>query len=282
MRILSAASSFAHPRSLPLLALACALGCVHAPLAGCSVMKQANAEASVAASATVSEAPSVSAETANGFIEVRKGGEQLTVQALIRATTQARADAVAVNTVTTDDGSVRITLDWPGGKRESNEGASLVITLPEASSLELRSSNGRIEVGPGFAASQAMLVSSNGAILVSDFAGKVFADTSNGRIELLDVNGANADTSNGAINVVLRDSAKGPVTLDTSNGAISLTFGSSLEGTIDLDTSNGSISVQAPRATSVSLDRSSGKVVLSAGGTSVLDTSNGSITVKQR
>jgi len=245
-------------------------------------MKQANAEASGAASATVSEAPSVYAETANGSIEVREGGEQLTVQALVRATTQARADAVAVNTLTTDDGSVRITLDWPGGKRESNEGASLVITLPEASSLELRSSNGRIEVGPGFAASHAMLASSNGAILVSDFAGKVSADTSNGRIELLDVNGAYADTSNGTINVVLRDSAKGPVTLDTSNGAISLTFGSGLEGTIDLDTSNGSITVQAPRAKSVSLDRSSGKVVLSAGGTSVLDTSNGSITVKQR
>jgi DUF4097 and DUF4098 domain-containing protein YvlB len=222
------------------------------------------------------------AETANGSIEVRKGGEQLTVQATIRATTQARADAVAVNTLVGSDGSVRITLDWPEGKRVGNEGASLVITLPEAGSLELRSSNGQLHVGPGFAASQATLDTSNGSIVVSDFAGSVTADTSNGRIELLDVGGAYADTSNGSITVALRESAKGPVTLDTSNGSISLTYGAGLQGTLDLDTSNGSISVSAPRASSVAIGRSSGKVVLGAGGTSVLDTSNGSITVKQR
>jgi DUF4097 and DUF4098 domain-containing protein YvlB len=225
---------------------------------------------------------SVAATTQNGTIEVRRGGDQVVVEADIRARSQARADAVTVNTITQANGSVQVSLDWPDGGRKDGEGASLVITLPQASSFDLRTSNGRIEIAGGFAAASALLETSNGSIIVSDFAGVVNANTSNGRVTLDLVGGANVDTSNGAINVVLRDDAAGPVTLDTSNGSISLSVGPSFVGSVSLDTSNGSLSVQAPKAQRVTLDRTDGTVDFGAGGKSVLDTSNGSITLKQR
>jgi DUF4097 and DUF4098 domain-containing protein YvlB len=239
-------------------------------------------QASVVAKAPTTTSPKVWAATENGSITVVQGGSELSVQAEVRAQTQARADQVAVRTVTESDGTMRIEVQWPEGGRQNNEGASLTITLPSAESLQLTSSNGRISVSGGLGLQEATLKTSNGAIELTDAKGKVSADTSNARVELTDVGNCHVDSSNGAVTVVLRDDATGPVKIRTSNARAELTIGKSFGGSISMDTSNARIKAETPRATSVTIDGSEGSVSFGEGATSEVRTSNGAITIKQK
>ena len=120
-------------------------------------------------------------------------------------------------------------------------GADIEVTVPAGTVVDLRTSNGRIEVrgteSPG------SVETSNGQIVLENIGGDFTAETSNGSIEA--------------------NQSKGSVDLRTSNGSITYT-GELLPGTRnEMRTSNGGITVRLQGSPSVKLDAS---------------TSNGSIT----
>ncbi len=179
----------------------------------------------------------------------------------------------------------------------SNEGASVVVRVPDADGVNIDTSNGRVIAhglsgtlvidtsnGPVEVVSHegsARIDTSNAAIHVTDHLGSLAVDTSNGSIHLDNVNGSvTADTSNGRIEVALAPDQAGPLNLDTSNGSIKVKVGRGFMGTVTMDTSNGSISIDdyTGRISSQSISRNKGRIVVGDGGErSRLDTSNGTI-----
>lgn len=128
-----------------------------------------------------------------------------------------------------------------GGKRP---GVSILITayVPYRSSVEARSSNGRISLDK--LDGNVDLQTSNGSIQVGPVSGDAVLHTSNGKIIAQEVSGGiNAKTSNGAITVVMdtEGTAEDKITCRTSNGGISLKIPKFIKTDIDARTSNGSI-----------------------------------------
>jgi hypothetical protein len=232
----------------------------------------------------------LSLETDNGTIKVVKAGEKdVVVKASVRATTQERADALKIVTARDAAGKLQVSIAWPDGKRQPNEGADLTIEIPDVNGLEAQTSNGSIELG-GFAG-PAKLETSNGQVVVREHKGTVRAVSSNGGIELIDVDGADADTSNGDIDIKLSDDATGPLKADTSNGGIDVYLGKGFKGTLACKTSNGNISNNLKRAHSYRKEstrtnnwngKESGTFEIGEGPAGSLTTSNGNIEVGER
>ncbi|MEZ5989746.1 MAG: DUF4097 family beta strand repeat-containing protein [Planctomycetota bacterium] len=218
-------------------------------------------------------------ETDNGAIRVTPGeGTDYKVVATLRSPSEERLARTAVR-IAEADGVMRVSIDWPEGRTLSNEGCSLVIRVPAAAGLQLRTSNGSIEFG-GFAC-EAVATTSNGRISAMDLDGPAELVTSNGGIEARGIGGRlRAETSNGSIKAELRPDNAGPVTLRSSNGGITVDA-SALAGVIMATTSNGSIDVQgADKVQRHSEDHV--EVDLGNGQRSVVTTSNGKIRMKFR
>jgi hypothetical protein len=262
------------------LAHACLALALAATLAACGWVPSARYKATVTATATHQPAAPVDATTENGAITISKGtGPGVQVTAAVRAATQERAQAVTISAQPNDLGVLVVRVNWPGGKREPNEGCSLDITVPGASGLALTTSNGSIRA-TGLAG-PATLSTSNGSVRVTNHDGTVHAKTSNGSVTLEGVTGAAVDTSNGSVTVRLTPGASGPVNIDTSNGSITLAVGSAFAGKVQASTSNGRVSDQTGRSKSTSRNgRSDALFDFGDGPQSVLDSSNGSITIQ--
>lgn len=236
-------------------------------------------------------------EVANGSIEVRAGGDAVSIEAKVRAITQERLDATRVVAARQADGTLSIRIDWPDGGRKSNEGCSLAIVVPDAGAVGLVTSNGALTLeGAG---THAVLRTSNGAIKVAGVSGKVEARTSNGRVEVSDVPGGvyaessngrielsrvggpvTATTSNGAVSVRLNHESAGPVAVHTSNGSVRVEVGAGFRGELDASTSNGGFSVEGfQTAQSVSIGKNWAKIRFEGEGSSKIRTSNGSVTL---
>ncbi|GJQ30276.1 MAG: hypothetical protein HBSAPP03_21600 [Phycisphaerae bacterium] len=218
----------------------------------------------------------------NGAITVTMApGNEVLVTASIRAESQARLDAVTVNLDRREDGTLAVRVNWPEGRRGPSEGADLEISLPDATGVTLKTSNGALTTrglsGP------ADLQTSNGAVTVHGHTGHVTAKSSNGRIELYDVPSAVADTSNGRVMVRLTASGEGPVELDTSNGAITLEVGPGFNAQLTASTSNGGVSCSAAGAKVISTGKGRGSFTFGEGTQACkLHTSNGGITISNR
>lgn len=220
-------------------------------------------------------------ETENGAVWVERAERaDVAVDATITALNEARLEQVRLLLERRQDGALAVRVEWPGGERKGSEGATIRVRVPDAEGLEVRSSNGRVSVKGLHGA--ASVVTSNGAVLVEDHAGDVRVETSNGRVELRDVGGADVNTSNGAVEVVLRDDASGPVKIATSNGSVRLAVGSAFKGIVRATTSNGSVAANCPRAITKDVDRASGSVQFGSGATSTVLTSNGSVRIDER
>jgi DUF4097 and DUF4098 domain-containing protein YvlB len=241
----------------------------------------------------------VQAEVSNGSIEIARGANaEVVITADIKATTQERLDNTRVVVTRTDDQTLDIRVDWAEGVRKGSEGCSLVITMPDASTVNLKTSNGRLTVqGVG---SDLTLRTSNGRITAGDIPGRVDAHTSNGRVVLSEIGGAididtsngavelagvmgpvRANTSNGSVSIRLASDGVGPIRVSTSNGAATLAVGDAFAGELRLKTSNGKVRVNGPVSTeSMDLDKRSGTLVFAGSGSSTITTSNGSITVE--
>lgn len=183
---------------------------------------------------------------------------------------------------------------FPGGP-QGNDGASLIIRVPDADGIDVQTSNGSViltslkgaikvktsnaSVNVSDHAGPAELHSSNGAITIRDLAGDLKAVTSNASVTASGVKGrAIVDTSNGSITIELDSTAAGPLDLDTSNASISVTVGESFKGDVALNTSNGKVTVSGDRAKSARTGNQDATVFLGEGEQSIVKTSNGNIS----
>jgi DUF4097 and DUF4098 domain-containing protein YvlB len=202
-----------------------------------------------------------------------------------------------------DAGVLRVALDYPDSLREANPGVSLVVALPRRCPVQVRTSNGRIELEglDGEVAAD----TSNGRIEVRDVRGPLRVETSNGRVTLEDVQGdvevktsngritaggllagsCRLRTSNGAIRADVTPAADAPLMLRTSNGSIHLTVPDGLGARLVCDTSNGRVVTSLKDATlrHVEADKQHFEAELNGGGPVwELDTSNGRIDVRMQ
>jgi hypothetical protein len=226
-------------------------------------------------------------DTRNGRIEVvaepERGDVSVEAHFQCRGRTQQEADErlAAMNLDVSRDAGRRLVVKPAfGARHRGGDGASISIKIPDASGVDLDTSNGRV-TAQGLAG-DLVIDTSNGRINVTDHDGSAHVDTSNGRILLTNVHGpVEADTSNGAIRLSLAHDQSGPIDLDTSNGSITVEVGQGFNGIVIFDASNGSVHVndEAGRVSSSSGGRSKRRITVGEGGrSSRLDTSNGSIS----
>ena len=204
------------------------------------------------------------------------------------------------------DETLRVWIEWPGGKRRDGEGANISLLIPNCNGINARTTNGHITV-EGLSG-DAQLNSSNGSIRVSRYDGSVNADTSNGRIQLEGVSGdievyssngrviitdafgqIRAETTNGNAYITTMDGNAGPIRVRTSNGRIDLDLGDGFEGILRCQTSNGKVQVDgiehANLIHSTQQNHNTTSVEMQVGDSdtvSALRTSNGSIRVRSR
>ncbi|HZW10360.1 MAG TPA: hypothetical protein VFF69_10695 [Phycisphaerales bacterium] len=227
----------------------------------------------------------LAADTANGAIDIAEAQrDDVLVRAVVRATTQERADAVEIVADTGEPDWLEIRAVWPDGRGPS-EGVSLMIEAPGGRPVRATTGNGEL-VLTGFSGG-AHLSTSNGEVRATGHDGPVRADSSNGGITIVGAAGAvDAETSNGEVCVELADRSPGPVEIDSSNGGVTLVVGPGFAGKISADTSNGSVSLDdggAGHPHALGGDRSSRVVQVGAGGPeSRVETSNGAIRISIR
>jgi DUF4097 and DUF4098 domain-containing protein YvlB len=237
--------------------------------------------------------------TNNGALNVQQGPvQQVQIEASLSCISQERLTQTTIVT-NRADGKLNIEVAWPGGKPENNEGCSFNITVPDATGVEARTSNGQIRV-TGLSGA-AVVRTSNGAVTVTGHDGGVEAHSSNGRIALqnnsgeltahtsngaIEISGARrsveANTSNGRIHVELADESPGPLKAHTSNGAIDLVLGKAFVGELKLATSNGGINLGGiTTAKKVSVNRESANLTFGeSAAVSDARTSNGGIQIR--
>jgi DUF4097 and DUF4098 domain-containing protein YvlB len=242
--------------------------------AGCMVklsgLGNTTAQEDVEKSFVVGKAPRVVVEMFNGGIDVVCGVEEGRVRAKVTkrgaGPTQEAADDDLENVevaMLQDGDTVRILARRAEGKpNPGNSGASATVEVPTGAVLDLRGSNGPLNVvgragdvigktsnGPikvkgGQGTLQ--LTTSNGPIAVEGAAGKLDLNTSNGPISIQVRNGeVNAHTSNGPIRFS-GTLADGEHVLHTSNGGLTVTLPDEARFQIDAATSNGRITSAFP------------------------------------
>ncbi len=239
-------------------------------------------------------------KTENGVIKISKTtGDTVRITARVRATTQERLDAAKVTATRGADGTLQISVQWPGNTKKPSEGCDLDVQVPNISKLKAETSNGAIEAknlsGPAVLGSSNGAITaetwegdvkantSNGMIIVKDTTGSVDVETSNGRIEAVDVAGpVKAKSSNASVAITLKKASKGPVHVETGNGAVELKVGPAFVGSLHAKTSNGRLTVTAPKAKPVGKpERAEGTWKFGEGGeASEIETDNGAVTVE--
>jgi hypothetical protein len=246
-------------------------------------------------------------QTENGKITVRRGGSsEVSIKAIIRATSQARADAALITAGrsagadASGANALVVRPEWPDQRREASEGCSFEITIPETAWVRLNSSNGGLSIEN--LAGTADLITSNASIQIAShqgdvkadtsnasiraakIAGSLSADTSNASLDIDDVEGfVRAKTSNASVSIALAPSSKGPVDVKSSNGSLTLRLPTTFPGTLELKTSNGRIRHEGFSAVTYSGSKTSGTLTFPAPGeASTAHTSNASITISPR
>ncbi len=244
----------------------------------------------------------LSIENANGAIEALSTDRaDVSIEFVLRSDDLERLRFANVHADRMGDDTLRVWVEWPGGTRRANEGASISVNIPDARNITARTSNGSIVIaGLG---GKADLQTTNGPIRVDTHDGPIYARTDNGAIqaehlnagaELYSSNGSiivtdafgpiRAETSNANASVSTMAGNPGPVRVLTSNGRIDLDLGEGFEGILKCDTTNGRVEVSDLDEARL-VESSSRNVVLRVGDSDVISaarTSNGSIRVHGR
>lgn len=273
--------------AFPLLSTACVV-----VSNGCSGWNHAQSE-TVARNAAIEGGSKLVVETRNGRLSATQDASlkemQIIAQVRCSAPTQEEADQrvkdTALIATKEADGTVRVSIKFPALKSGDSHGpsdsASVEVRAPALADIDLRTSNGRIEV-TGFDATLKARTS-NGQIRVERVAGAVDLSTSNGSVHAKEVGApASIDTSNGSVEVALAADQKGAVDIRTSNGSVKLDLPAGWNGALTADTSNGKVTIEAPGAKSISTEKGHGTAVLGTGegATAKIRSSNGSVRVK--
>lgn len=196
-------------------------------------------------------------ETFNGRISVIPGGDDTTIEARVvkRGSGLSQADAEQdlrrVELSVVQEGS-RVTIAVRRNDDAlslGNSGADVELSVPSDSSLELRTSNGRIESAN--VTGSIIARSSNGGVTIRD-ATDVDAETSNGPLTVAESSGRlDLRTSNGELDIVAAENAV--VRAETSNGSLGFS------GTLDpgehlFRTSNASLALMLPADSEFTID----------------------------
>jgi RNA polymerase sigma factor (sigma-70 family) len=201
------------------------------------------------------KAPHLIVELGNGGIEVTAGDRQdvdITVRKQARRATEAEARE-ALKTVdvkiTQEDDTIRVIARPKEKERWHNVGASAVIQVPAAGTVQLQTSNGSVKLMGG--TGKADIHTSNGSVECQNRCGPINVHTSNGAVKVHDVSGKlTIHTSNGQVDV---DGSKASIHAETSNGPMHFT-GSLGEGEHSFETSNGMINIELPGEAQFRLD----------------------------
>ena len=280
---------------------ALAIAAIAAAAAGCSSTIVTTQASDIVEKSLATTASQVEVDMFNGAIEIRPGPDG-TVSATVTRTgsgadkAAALADTQKIDvTLTETDGIVvlRATYSANPGKPDMR-GAAAVVTVPAASVLVLKTSNGAITMSGITGTTVAN--TSNASISASGPMEALRAKTSNGKVSVTDGHGLiSLETSNASIDVKASDAV---VQMETSNGGI--TFAGSLaDGSSRMRTSNASVAVTLPKDAAFTVDaqtsnakitndfaisggastddRVSGTVGGGGGVTLVIETSNGDI-----
>lgn len=214
-------------------------------LAGCSAGHPFSHEETVEKTFATKAKPRVIVETFNGPVDVKVDGQALLLAKVIKKGTgitqeAAREDCGNIEVMFTEeqDNTYRIVAKRTNGW-QGRSGATVELVVPEQAELELKSSNGSIEVvGP---AADLKARTSNGPITTKGGKGRRELYSSNGRIEVeADAAELKLDTSNGRIRFV-GSLLAGEHLLDSSNGSITVILPATATFKVDASTSNGSI-----------------------------------------
>ena len=249
------------PRLVTLLGLLAALV---ATLGGCTVNGSVSATEQQRKEFSVGESPLVVIETFNGRISVQAASD-----GAVEARVTRRGSGTSDDLAKRDLANVRVDFERVGDRITitarridqqqvlGNSGADVEVTLPAGSSVELRTSNGRVESsnvegsvlvrtsnGPitTRGGSDLDLDTTNGQISVNNPEGRLQLRTSNGGIDILAAEkvAISAQTSNSPITFSGTLGA-GSHTFSTSNGDISITLPGDAAFEFDGQTSNGSV-----------------------------------------
>ena len=239
---------------------------------------------------------------ANGSIRAYQEARQdVAIEVELFGKDEERLDFATVHADRQGDRTLRVWIDWPGGKRHNGEGAKIEVFTPGATNVNTKTSNGSV-ILMGLAGQATVHTSngsihvdkhdgpvnantSNGAIRVEETTGDIQFDTSNGRIIISDAMGAvEGDTSNGNIFVSTTDYNTSPIRVRTSNGRVELDLGYAFEGILRVSTSNGRIKTDG--LTNANLVESSNHTLeLQVGNSdtiSAVKTTNGSVRIHGR
>jgi hypothetical protein len=238
----------------------------------------------------------------NGKIEaIATDRPDVSIEVTLRSPSLDRLSEARVVTHRAADDTLHISVEWPGGKRQNNEGASISINVPDAHDIQAQSSNGSITIAG--LSGHAELKTTNGSVRVDTHDGSVYASTSNGRLSAEQVSGSvemyssngsisigdtfgpvRAESSNGNAVVTTMPGNVGPIRVRTSNGSITLNLGVGLDGILKCDTSNGKVTVTDVAGATL-IQSSNRSVEMRLGDSdeiSALRTSNGSVRVQGR
>ena len=197
----------------------------------------------------VGESPMVVVGSGNGRVIVNPGADgTVRVQAALR-----KPDDVEYETV--QDGDT-VSVDAKTVERRSgifnfgdSPGADIEITAPSNTRVELRTSNGSVEVH-GMHRSGS-LRTSNGSIRMEDVTGDFDISTSNGEVTIARATGTfDVQTSNGRIEFDGELVPGGNNRMATSNGSLGITLRGTPSVRIDASTVNGSVTTRLPILTS--------------------------------
>ena len=159
-------------------------------------------------------------------------------------------------------------------------GASIEITAPPNARVELRTSNGSVEVH-GMHQSGTVRTS-NGTIVLEDVTGDFDVSTSNGAVTISLARGTfDVETSNGRIDFDGELAPGGNNRMTTSNGSVDIKLRGTPSVKLDASSGNGSVSTRLPILTTSPGDEHHLTGTIGAGDAELLvRTSNGSVVVQ--
>ena len=244
----------------------------------------------------------------NGKISIQNGNHNqihMVATKKAKANTEEEADEILDNTyiqVTPTGNGLEIVTKHPPKdmlRKGKNINVTYELTVPKSIILDVRTTNGKIEIAPTIGDVTAKTTNgdidlegtegtvhtqtTNGDIEVENVMGFVNAKTTNGSIDLDHIQGGiKANTTNGSVDVDLTDEVDVPIQIQTTNGSIDLTLPMDFKAQLQAQTVNGKMSTDFPITVK---GRFSGKSIngaLNGGGdnTISLQTVNGSIKIE--
>lgn len=191
-----------------------------------------------------------SIENVNGSIEIESWNKD-EVNIEVREKGRDRDAEIKIE-VRVREGRVQVVTQFPRRFFKRNQSsAHYRIKVPKSVEIDAETTNGRVEVVDITGDVKAR--STNGKIYLTDIEGDVDGYTTNGSVEIRDVDGeVLAETTNSSIS--LRNIVSYRIRARTTNGGIKADFDLDNSGDYDFHTTNGSVTVYIPKDSKVDLD----------------------------